>query len=115
MNNDNMELLLNLKDYGEKLFSGIIKASEFFQSYDEANGSELMINIIDGLQWFIDATVSCSIFSNEDDLININDKFKELVEAFENQDYVLIGDLLQYELLPIIQKINNNVNERIKC
>ncbi|MDF2882750.1 MAG: hypothetical protein K0R54_3307 [Clostridiaceae bacterium] len=113
MNKDNMELLLNLKDYGEKLNSGIIKTSEYFQSYDEANGSKLMISIIDGLQWFLDAAVSCSILYNKVDLININSKFKELVEAFENQDYVLIGDLLQYELLPIIQKIRNNIDEII--
>ncbi|MFL0269665.1 hypothetical protein [Candidatus Clostridium radicumherbarum] len=109
MKNDNLELLLTMKDYGEKLASGIIRTSEYFQSYDEANGAELMITIIDGLQWFIEAAVNSSVLSNEDELNSINDKLKELVEAFENQDYVLIGDLLQYELLPIVQNINNNV------
>jgi len=113
MNKDKMELLIILKTYGDKLISSIMKTSEYFQSYDEASGSEQMISIIDSLQWFIDEAVSCSVLCEKDDLININNKFKEIVEAFENQDYVLIGDLMQYELLPIIVYINNNITNYV--
>lgn len=108
------ELLQTVKEYSDKMINAIKTASEFFQSYDDARGSELMIQIVDGLQWFIEAVVSIEELKNEIDIININDKFKEIVDAFENGDYVLIGDLLQYELLPIIEDINNKIEDVIK-
>ncbi|MGE5628579.1 MAG: hypothetical protein ACM3X7_10800 [Solirubrobacterales bacterium] len=112
--NNNLEAIKDAHDYGEKLIKGVIKTSECFQSYDESAGADLMINIIDGLQWYMAAAAKYSVLNNTDEINNVNDKLKELVEAFENQDYVLIGDLLQYELLPIIEYINNKLGEMIK-
>ena len=47
----------------------------------------------------------------------IVDNIKEIVEAFKNEDYILVGDLLQYEINPIIDeyheetcKLLNNFN-----
>ncbi|OFV70012.1 hypothetical protein [Acetobacterium wieringae] len=36
-------------------------------------------------------------------LVDLNDKIKELEQAMLNQDHVLIGDLILYEILPIFE------------
>lgn len=112
--NNNLETIQSVREFGGKLALGILKTSESYQSYDESKGAELMISIIDGLQWYMDAAVKHSALNTKDEINDVNDKFKDLVEAFENQDFVLIGDLLQYEVLPIIEDINNKLGEMIK-
>lgn len=114
MNTNNIELLQTAKEYSEKLMGAVIRTAEAFQSYKDGNGSEIMISIVDGLQWLMDVVGSSEELKAKIDILNINDKLKGIIEAYENQDYILIGDLLQYELLPAIEDINNKISNMIK-
>lgn len=39
---------------------------------------------------------------------SVNQILTEIVEALENRDYVLVGDLMSYEIKPIVEKWNEN-------
>lgn len=110
MNKKKQEVLITASEYIVKLKLGIKDTAELFQSYDETKGSSLLYEITDGLQWITDALVLTEIINNNE-VLEINQKLKEIVEAFENEDYILIGDLLFYEVLPIIEKIETKIKK----
>jgi hypothetical protein len=108
MNNKIEEIKITITSYIPKLKNGIIEAAEFFQKYEENKGTALLVEITDGVKWVIDALVSIQRL-DEKEIININNKLNEIIDALENEDYILIGDLLQYELLPVMEEIDNNL------
>lgn len=105
--------ITNAQDYLKKLVPGIQKASDLFRSGSEQEANKFFINIIDGMDWF--SQVVDSIAQAEDlesGVITLDGKsFQErqdhlvamtgqMVEANQNQDWVLLADLLEYEILP---------------
>jgi hypothetical protein len=89
-----------------KLSAEIIKTAEFFQRYEENKGTVLLCELIDDIQLIIETLVGINRLSPERNL-EINNKLKDIVMALENGDYVLVGDLLQYELMPVIEDIGS--------
>ncbi|WP_434296949.1 hypothetical protein [Clostridium sporogenes] len=103
MNKEKLEVLNTAKDYMINLNSSIIKSAEYLQNGDYFNGTNLIIGITDGLEWIIQLiTLRKDIYEEEIEVNNLIDNIKEVVDAFENEDYILIGDLLQYEISPIV-------------
>jgi len=43
------------------------------------------------------------------ELENINIIFKEMMEALQNQDYVLLGDLMEYEIVPFLNNLESAI------
>ena len=108
MNNEKLEVLNTAKDYMINLNNAIIKSSKYLQIGDYFNGTNLIVNITDGLEWIIQLiTLRKDIYKEDMEINKLIENIKEVVEAFENEDYVLIGDLLQYEISPIIEEYYN--------
>ncbi|BAH06884.1 hypothetical protein [Clostridium kluyveri] len=106
------ELLKTASDYIVNLKSGIAKAAEYFQSGDEQKGFNLVTAIAEGFNWLTQAlAVSKDVLKQKISVDDLNEKLEEIVEAMENQDTILIGDLLQYELIPIVENIEESVNQ----
>ncbi|KYH34808.1 hypothetical protein CLTEP_12730 [Clostridium tepidiprofundi DSM 19306] len=109
---DTFETLNMVRDYIENLINGIQKAVVFFQSGEEKKGAELLVPIIDGIEWINEAIiVTKDVHKGKITLDGMNDMLKEIVEAFQNQDFVLIGDLFEYEIIPAIKEIENEIIE----
>lgn len=102
------EILTTVAEYMVKLKAGIIEAAELFQNYEENKGAVLLCDIIEGIEWITDALVKTNKLNNER-ILEINNKLGEIVAALENQDYILVGDLMQYEFLPVIEEIEKNL------
>lgn len=86
------------------LNNAIIKSAKYLQNGDYFNGTNLIINITDGLEWIVQLiTLRKDIYEEDMEVNKLMDNIKEVVEAFENEDYILIGDLLQYEISPIVE------------
>lgn len=114
--NEKYELLKTVDEYAAKLKIGILECSKLFQSGQTSEGSESVITIIEGLQWIIDAiALTVDIQKEPIDSVEINSKLYEIIDAFKNEDYILIGDLFEYEILPILtewqEKISNLIIE----
>lgn len=108
MNKEKLEVLNTAKEYMTNLNDSIIKSAEYLQNGDYFNGTDLIISITDGLEWIVQLiTLRKDIYEDDIKVNKLIDNIKEIVEAFENKDYILIGDLLQYEISPIIEEYHN--------
>ncbi|HDK7174847.1 hypothetical protein KQI45_07620 [Clostridium sporogenes] len=105
MSRGKLEVLNTAKEYMINLNNAIMKSADYLQNGDYFNGTNLIISITDGLEWIVQLiTLRKDIYKDNMEVNKLIDNIKEVVEAFENQDYILIGDLLQYEISPIIEE-----------
>jgi hypothetical protein len=112
--NEKVELLRTASDYIVNLKSGIIKAADCFQGGEDQSGFSLVVSISEGLNWLTQALeISKDALKEGISVDELNEKLEEIVEAMENQDTILVGDLLQYELFPIVEGIEESVNNSI--
>lgn len=89
----------------------------FYQSPKQDSWNSLA-NLFEGIQWIIETVNRIDDFENLKNIVidykiwneyvqtigGLSAVILELEEAMVNQDQVLIGDLLQYEVLPIFEK-----------
>lgn len=108
------DLLKTAGEYIAKLQNGIKECSKYFQSGQSNKGAESVLPIIEGLQWLVDA-VTLTVEIQRSPIISseINDMLIEIVEAFKNEDYILIGDLFEYEIIPILDKWKESINNSL--
>ncbi|MCS4472017.1 hypothetical protein JQ036_17840 [Clostridium botulinum] len=43
----------------------------------------------------------------------LNNKLEEIVEAIEFQDFILVGDLFEYEILPEVESMEEIINKSL--
>ena len=99
--NESDDLSTTLNDYLLKLIPAIKKCAGHYQSGQISEGATLLLDMIEGLHWVVSAMAK---YGPEDHNIGeINLKLNEVVEAFENKDFILVGDLLEYEILPAME------------
>ncbi|GCD09011.1 hypothetical protein [Clostridium tagluense] len=112
--NEKFDTLKTVSEYMVKLINAIEKAVEYFQAGEDRKGCDLIFPITEGIQWMSDALmITKDIHKQDMGLKNMNEKLTEIVEALENGDFILIGDLFQYELTPILEDIQKNINKTI--
>lgn len=119
------ESLRSLAEYLPRLTAGLEKAAELFQQGDLQSANEIFIKAAEGLEWVIHLFVFLErnylllqervpalepvAFTGE-----LGGKLKELLAAWENRDYVLVGDLLNYELVPFLEKVHAEVTKVVE-
>ena len=109
----------NADAYLIKLIPGIEKSVELFRMGNEQEANQFFINIIDGVDWLsqvLDMILEAkaispdavfdgkSIQERRDSLITFT---QQMVDANKNKDWVLLADLLEYEILPYYQEWSN--------
>jgi hypothetical protein len=109
----------NADAYLMKLIPGIEKSVELFRMGNEQEANQFFINIIDGVDWLsqvLDMILEAkavspdavfdgkSIQQRRDNLITFT---QQMVDANKNKDWVLLADLLEYEILPYYQEWSN--------
>jgi hypothetical protein len=106
-----VDVLSTAKDYLPRLKTGLKVASLYFQSREEEKGSIAFLEILEGLEWvnqLMDKRgllFSGRLASDREIDLKIGgykEKLREMLAAWENRDYLLIGDLLEYELIPFV-------------
>ena len=109
---EKFDTLKTVNEYMMNLIKAIEKAVEYFQEGEDRKGCELILPITEGMQWMSDALmVTKDIHKQDVNLEDMNEKLSEIVEALENGDFILIGDLFQYELTPMLEDIQKNINK----
>ena len=114
--NKNIE---NADAYLIRLIPGIEKSVELFRMGNEQEANKFFINIIDGIDWLsqvLDMILTAKAISPDtvfdgksiqDRRANLVDLTRQMVDANKNQDWVLLADLLEYEILPYYQEWSN--------
>jgi hypothetical protein len=100
--------LTNAKQYLEKLISGFQKAADLFSMGNEQEANQYYLQILDGIDWF--SQVILTIVNAQVDIFKeqtleerqkkLTDLMVQMLEANKNQDWVLMADLLEYEMIP---------------
>lgn len=117
------EILLSLEQY---LKGAIPELENLTTKMYQTNLNETIDNFtqfLDGVQW-INEAISAIDKNQEkpnqwDDVIltiaNLNEELKGIEEAIENNDNVLIADILQYEIVPILKELQQYITQIIDC
>lgn len=99
INKDKNDIISILIDYIDN-FSVIIYEKKNSESY------QMLIKIIDKLELIISDKSTLELENNFKIYIKeLTDKLPDLLEAFENNDNVLISDILKYEIKPLLEEI----------
>ena len=100
--------LTNAKAYLEKLIPGFQKAADLFRMGNEQEANQYYLQVLDGIDWFSQVVLTIvNAQENKFEEKSLEERQKELtglmaqmLEANENQDWVLLADLLEYEMTP---------------
>ena len=115
MDNKKIEVLETAREYLDNLSQGIIQVGEMIQGGDEISASKRMVSVFEGIEYIIKVIELTNIKDkNLDEINNLNEQLEELIDAFENEDYILVGDLFQYELKPIVENMKDIFENEIK-
>ena len=102
---NNNELLNDIKSY-------IIKVNDRLENIIDdiriENKLDELADFIEGLLYCVRGLILINVDIDIDE-ININNKIEEILEALENQDYNLIADILEYEVLEIVEDLNTEL------
>ena len=105
--------LANALDYLKKLIPGCEQAADLFRAGNEQEANKYYLQILDGIEWFSQVvSVIMSPDEGETELPDTDDEslevrqkkltdlMSQMLEANENQDWVLLADILEYEMVP---------------
>lgn len=109
MKNEKIEILQTANEYLYKLKDGILKLVELIQQENEQQAILLIPEISDGIDWIIKVMELTKDTSPNISLENINEHLQAVLEALDNEDYILLGDIFNYEILSILEEIHNEI------
>jgi len=97
-----------------------ILSDEFYRGAEQGTWGKLQ-QLIEGIEWInssaeviaISNRNSGKIFEYVKAASEMKSKLLELEEAIKNSDMVLIGDLLSYEAIPMLESIKDTANDII--
>lgn len=109
-----IEVLKTASEYIVNLKISISKTAECLKSIQYEKGMAMIEPITEGLIWLLMVVQNTrDVQKGEISIEEINEKLNEIVEAMQNEDDILVADLFEYELLPIIENIENVINKSI--
>ncbi len=119
--------LANALDYLQKLIPGFENAADLFRTGNEQEANKYYLQILDGIEWF-SQVVNIIMKPDEGEVVlpgaenenlqarqeKLTDLMSQMLEANQNQDWVLLADVLEYEMVPfykdwekILSKLEN--------
>ncbi|VDH00950.1 Uncharacterised protein [Lysinibacillus sphaericus] len=115
------DLMISAEDYIEQALPELPSlAEDFYDNPVHATWTRLE-QLLGGLQWLNEMLMiigkSTNVPANWDKYLDVSSRMQEVIptlaEAIENGDTVLIGDLIQYELIATLQALYNEVTNTI--
>ncbi|MCX7920738.1 MAG: hypothetical protein N3B21_01755 [Clostridia bacterium] len=116
MNSVMLEAIHEVLRYNLKLIPAIENTVEHFRAQREDQALSLLVQIVEGLNWEFEVIFMIKGVLQETD-INIDQEktlgiLSEMTGALESQDYVLIADLFEYEILPFLKEFQEKMGNR---
>lgn len=102
------ETLIEASEYIKKILVAIDEVLGQFLAGREDQALKEFPNIADGFEWLLDVISLTEPTQKKlevefKDVARLLEILNEMIEALQNSDYVLLGDLLNYEAKPIIE------------
>ena len=103
-----LEILHTVHNYNIKLISALNGVVEDLRGQNEADGLKILVEAIEGIEWSISAALASKrILAQYGLIINENTvtgTLKQIVGSLENNDYVLLPDLIEFEILDFLNR-----------
>lgn len=88
-------------------------ATKFYEG-DEKIACEGVAFVAEELQWIFKGLDLISDIVNIDDInANISEQLVAIVEGMENEDYILVADIFNYEVKPLLEELIKKLRENI--
>ena len=105
------ELFGSLQVYIKKFIPGTQEIVMWFHQGEEQKALEGMLDVVEGLSWICEAiSLSREFHYTPIDIERINPFLVQLNEGLVESDTVLMADILEYEIIPIIEEWNKVIN-----
>lgn len=112
------DLTVSLNEYSNRAIPSIKQLTEqFYQSPTEESWGMLQ-DLLEGLNWVystIKSMGNTELNEYKEKLLNVANHFEvelpNLLDAIESHDYILIGDIISYEILPQFESIGSITEE----
>ncbi|NOH16436.1 hypothetical protein [Clostridium cochlearium] len=105
-----LEALETAKNYINNLKQAIDKIYNYISEGKENNAIALIPSFTEGVEWVSQVLVLTKDIHKKDlNISGLNDVLKEVVEAIENEDYILVGDLFKYEIYEVLDEVQKNI------
>lgn len=109
-----IEVLETANEYLYNLEKGIEQVTEYIELDKEAKACKLIEDISEGLGWILEVIrLTEEVHKGQLSTTIIENNIGEIVEALENEDYTLVGDLFNYELLPEIEELHKGIKSLV--
>ena len=114
-----LDKVVRLMDQGAR------RVAELFRQADDAEALEVYQDLLDVTRDFLNmiAVLRSETPARDDEVFNkaaeeVSSLFSEMLEVLENEDWILLADLLEYEFIPAIgrwQKVIAELQENFKA
>ncbi|MDK2901911.1 MAG: hypothetical protein PWR14_815 [Thermosediminibacterales bacterium] len=101
------ESIETAKDYLPKLRDGLHEVLRLFHEGKDQEAISLFISAVDGLEWFnsfLNGMQLTDLEVNSKKITDYQQMMKGLLDAWEMQDFLLVSDIIEYELIPLIEE-----------
>lgn len=105
-----LEALETAKNYIDNLKEAIDSIFNYISEGKENNALDLIPDFADGIEWLSQVLVLTKDVHKKDlNMDGLNDILNEVIEAIENEDYILVGDLFKYEIYEKLDEIQYSI------
>lgn len=109
---EKFEALKTANEYIDNLKNGIEDFVRKMNSGEGSNGIAILPLIADGIEWLTNIiNLTSDLHNGAVSVGNTKENLEQIIEALENEDYVLLGDLFNYEFLPTLEDIQVNIRK----
>jgi hypothetical protein len=101
------ESIETAKIYLPRLKDGLHEIVKLFYEGKDQEAVSLFVTAVDGLEWFNSFLKGMQLANLETDSKKITSYpqiMKDLLGAWERQDFLLVSDIIEYELIPLIEE-----------
>lgn len=110
-----LDALQEMNQYLDRLRNGLQKICEHLEQDNEREAMNMIAEAVNGLEWIYNIFSAGENISNIDyQEIGFKDVFEryknilgELVKSIENRDNIMLSDLFGYEVIPLIDEIQD--------
>ena len=111
---EKIEVMHTAYNYLERLEQGIDECAMLFREKQLDKANEQLVLIVEGLEWLIDAiSLTSDVREKVIDVTKMTPMLKEIVEAMQNTDVILVADLLYYEVLENVKEWRSGLGEEL--
>lgn len=108
------EALNTANEYMTNLENGINVIVESIKERNTKKAVDTIVLFCNGIDWLMEVIeLTNEIQEEEISFQALNEKLEETVEALENDDYDLVGDLFNYEIKEILENMHSKIKASV--